>query len=297
MNSCLYQEKTKAKTSAPQKHQACRAKSTCFSSTSHVALYVVAPPSLCTSPFRRHFVHCRTTHDTSPRSSCLRLRPPFLHLTDHRSPIMLPIMQVTSSSLKYQQNATAYGGTLRKKRAGRIGPRALSKNYSMHLVVRSSQARNEWSFFHKKNRLKIHAIIKKHAQKNKIQVISMANVGNHIHLHIRLLEAKYRKSYCRFIRSFTGEIALWITRIARDTAPERNTARIARNVTPIARRTIQNKKKFWDHRPFSRLIIGKKQFLTIKDYMQVNILEGQGWHRINARLFIARQKDLLLNTS
>ena len=45
-------------------------------------------------------------------------------------------------------------------------------------------------------------------------------------------------------------------------------------------------KKFWDYRPFTRVVRGLKAILTLKDYIHVNELEGYGYRREQARFII-----------
>jgi hypothetical protein len=46
----------------------------------------------------------------------------------------------------FKQADRNYGGELLKTRKGRSMGRPLDKKNSMHLVLRSSKAKNEWSF-------------------------------------------------------------------------------------------------------------------------------------------------------
>jgi hypothetical protein len=58
----------------------------------------------------------------------------------------------------------SHGGELRKKRKGR-GARPISAKESMHLVLRSSKAKGDWSFKRKENEKKISSIIAKFSKK------------------------------------------------------------------------------------------------------------------------------------
>jgi hypothetical protein len=37
--------------------------------------------------------------------------------------------------------------------------------------------------------------------------------------------------------------------------------------------------KFWDRRPFTRIVIGRRAFLSVRDYVRINHIEGQGYSR------------------
>lgn len=159
-----------------------------------------------------------------------------------------------------------YGGTLQKKRKGRIGPRPLATKHSMHLVLRSSKAKGEQSFRHSKNRNHIERITTKFAKKYGVRILSLANVGNHLHYHIQLTQ---RLTYKPFIRALTSAIAMAVTGTSR-WRPLKKTRRDC----------------FWDYRPFTRIVFGLKAFLALRDYVEVNQLEGLGVFRERARFVI-----------
>jgi len=48
--------------------------------------------------------------------------------------------------------------------------------------------------------------------------------------------------------------------------------------------------KFWNYRPFTRIVEGARDFLNVKDYIEVNQLEGLGYRRLEARKIIADSK-------
>ena len=150
--------------------------------------------------------------------------------------------------LKGQKHA--YGGELLKTRAGRSGPRPLATKHTMHLVMRSSQAVGPLSFWQKENKQKIKWTVAKFARKYGVQIISMVNVGNHLHFHIKLTN---RFTYKPFIRAISGAIAMAITGKSRWKKVEG---------------------KFWDYRPYTRVVIGYKAFLGLRDYIRINQLEG-----------------------
>lgn len=153
-----------------------------------------------------------------------------------------------------------YGGTFRNKRKGRQGSRPLAVRHSMHVVLRSSQAKGDKSFL--KHRKKVRGIIDRFAKRYGVKIHTLANVGNHLHLHIQLAN---RFTYKAFIRAVTGTIALAMTG---------------------ASKLKKNAKKFWDYRPFSRVVIGYRAFLKVRDYVLVNQLEGQGHDRDYADIIV-----------
>jgi len=138
--------------------------------------------------------------------------------------------------------------------------RPMDSKKALHLVLKSSQAVGEKSFKSKKNEAKIWGIINKHAEKTGIKIYEYANGGNHLHL---LLRAKYRDDYTAFIKTITGLIARMVGNSQRG--------------KPL-------NKKFWDARPFSRIVsFAKQEFKAIKTYLLRNTLEAIGWMKYISR--------------
>lgn len=142
-----------------------------------------------------------------------------------------------------------FGGTLLRKAKNRTS-RPLSTKKSMHLVLRSSQAVGEWSF--KRHHQLVRSVTETTARKFGVKVYQFANGGNHLHLIVKLGN---RYAYYGFIRALTGTLALKIT----------GTNKFAKLKT-----------KFWDFRPFTRVIEWGKAFTIAKDYLLLNQLESLG---------------------
>ncbi len=159
-----------------------------------------------------------------------------------------------------------------KRRRGRLrGGRPISAQESMHLVLRSSLAKGTFSFKTAKNETAIRNILKKFCRKYSVQIYSLANVGNHLHFHLKLAR---RRNYYPFIRAICSAIAMSVTGA--------NRWRGSLEKLGI--------KKFWDYRPFTRVIAGGfKSFRGIKDYVALNVLEGRGIPRAKAYIFIRSQ--------
>lgn len=172
-----------------------------------------------------------------------------------------------SPQLKLLANEpNAYGGTLLNTRKGRSRGRPLAVKNSMHLVLRSSLARADWSFLRPRNKKAINQILEKFGRRFAVRILSVGNVGNHLHLQIQLTN---RFTYKAFIRAVTAAIAMAIT---------------GRN------RWVKGPKiKFWDYRPYTRVVIGFRALLGLKDYIRINQLEGFGYDRRTAELFVRRR--------
>lgn len=134
----------------------------------------------------------------------------------------------------------------------------------MHLILKSTQACGEWSFRRPKHSRKIENIVRRFSIKYGVKIYSLANVGNHLHFHLQL---KNRFAYPAFIRAITGAIAMAVTG---------------------GRKGHQIKCRFWDDRPYTRVIVGFRGLLKIWDYIKINKLEGYGIKREEARLLIMK---------
>ena len=156
----------------------------------------------------------------------------------------------------------AYGGELLKTRKGRASGRPLATRNSMHLVMRSSKATGPHSFLRPKNKANIKVIVHRFARKYGVKIFSLANVGNHLHIHMQLSN---RHGYRPFIRAISASIAMAVTGASR-WAPLKKSA----------------KDRFWDYRPFTRIVIGFKAMLRLSDYIRINQLEGIGFKRAKA---------------
>lgn len=161
-----------------------------------------------------------------------------------------------------------------KTRKGRAAPRPLATKSSMHLVLRSTKARGAWSMKHPRNEQKIRQLTQKFCQRYGVRLHSLANVGNHLHFHIQLAN---RHSYAPFIRGLTGAIAMAVSGRSRWATASQSSSNPA--VEELGRRPL----RFWDCRPFTRVIISRQAWLNLRDYIQVNVLEGFGHSRQEAR--------------
>jgi len=99
-----------------------------------------------------------------------------------------------------------FGGALLKKSHAKE-KRPLSRKHPMHVVLRSSLAKGDCSMLQKRYRKQINIIITKQARARGIKIIDMSNVGNHIHLFIKISagnKAILRKLFNGFIRAVSG---------------------------------------------------------------------------------------------
>lgn len=146
--------------------------------------------------------------------------------------------------------------------------RPISPRKALHLTLRSSMAKGQFSMRRPELQGKIWDIIEKHAQKHGIRLYEYANAGNHLHLLIRV---KRQDDYRRFIRAITGLIARAVKRCQRG-------------------RPLEG--KFWDARPFTRSVsFAGEQFKAVKLYIARNRLEALGFVKYCPRHIGHRSPD------
>jgi REP element-mobilizing transposase RayT len=136
----------------------------------------------------------------------------------------------------------------------------------MHLVLRSSHAKGAWSLRRPKNFQETEKILQAFAQKHGVVLKKRVIHLNHIHLHVLLSSSR---GYKRFIRAVSAAIAMRVTGMSR---------------------WNRLKIRFWDRRPFSRIVVGGREELALKDYLEINELETLGCSRQEARFYQAWEK-------
>jgi len=178
--------------------------------------------------------------------------------------------QLTFSDQAFKKPRDSFGGSLLTSHPKTKRP--LDSKFPTHLVLRAHQSgmRNPKVYG------EIHRLIYKTAQKYGIKVYKCANVGNHLHLLIKLTK---KSLWSAFIREFSSKVA-YLMRCkgltkSKDQKDQSGTA---------------SKQKFWKHRPFTRILRSwKKAFRTAKEYIALNQAEAEG--HIN-RKDIKTLKDL-----
>jgi hypothetical protein len=131
--------------------------------------------------------------------------------------------------------------------------RPLSTKDSIHLVLKSSRAKGIYSFLYKENPNQVKHLLYKQARKFFVKITHYANVGNHLHLEVKITA---RKEFQQFLRSVT--------------------CLIARKVTGARR----GKKfgRFWDNLAFTRVLKSFAEHRILNIYIMANQLEAIGGH-------------------
>lgn len=197
----------------------------------------------------------------------------------------------------------AYGGDLRKKAKSRGARTLVCRSGTMHFTFRSTQAKGLWSFQHAKNRKRIEIFLKSFSEKKGIKILGFANVGNHLHLHIKLHN---KTLYREWIRGLTSGIAMICVgqkgfrqlnkkdRVFKD-PDSSNTS--SSDQLKNGNSDNSKKRQFWDQRPFSRIIQNFRHFLNTKAYLEINQLEGLGMARAQAELIIFGSRRYFKSTA
>ncbi len=135
----------------------------------------------------------------------------------------------------------AFGGSLLKGNPKRARP--LESKLPIHLTLRAKDSVMRTG----KNFAVVNAQVYATAKKYGVSIYRYANVGNHLHLVIKLSR---RHRWAPFIRELTGRIA----------------------------QLMRATQGFWLYRPHTRIVRGwKKAFQIAKEYVYLNELEAQGW--------------------
>jgi REP element-mobilizing transposase RayT len=190
----------------------------------------------------------------------------------------------------FKKDLRFFGGRLlHGKRKGR---RPLSTKEPIHLVLRSSWAMGQNSFLRPQNKRPIESLIASLSRKYGVTLYQRAIASNHLHLLVRI---ECRKSYVAFIKVLSSKIALHVMKnqnfkifkkslrdhiVLRPNTMARSTAGgDGANTTEI-----QGKgQKFWQFRPFNRVLTWGRDFKGCTQYVIQNKLEAIGFIKYKAR--------------
>jgi hypothetical protein len=148
------------------------------------------------------------------------------------------------NSLKFFGGAYLKSGNPKSKRP-------ISIKRSSHLVMRSLLAKGSLSFL--RHDEEIRSTINTQAKKFGVKVYRLANGGNHLHM---VILPRSRAAFNSFIRSISGLIA--------------------RKVLKAERGDPKNL-KFWEKRPFTRIVEWGRDYKKVCSYLLQNTLEALGF--------------------
>jgi REP element-mobilizing transposase RayT len=152
---------------------------------------------------------------------------------------MARVKQLSFLGVGLDKPRVEFGGDLLKNSNAKT-QRPLDSKLPVHLVLRSKQSIMRLP----KNLLFVNSTIEKVCKKHGVRLYEFANVGNHLHLLIKIPK---RSTWAAFIRELTGRIAYKL-------------------------------KLKWDKLPFTRLVAGwRKAYQIAKDYVVINGMEASGY--------------------
>jgi REP element-mobilizing transposase RayT len=155
--------------------------------------------------------------------------------------------------------------------------RPLATRESIHLVLRSLFATGELSFRHPRHRSAIERILISTAKKFGVQIYRKSINSNHIHL---VLRTPSRRLYSAFVRVATGLIASQVMRglsfkeFRRTLLASASSAKASDKQKPEPQGKGQ---KFFQFRPFTRVLHWGRDFRTCCQYVVQNTLEAMGF--------------------
>lgn len=157
-----------------------------------------------------------------------------------------------------------FGGSLAKGNPKTARPIAVRA--PMHFVFRSTLATGRRSFLNFDR--KIQALIRTQASRFSVRVYDIANAGNHLHC---LFLITTRRTFAAFMSAITGLIARMVVRAERGRAWK---------LTAL--------QKFWDARPFSRILTWGRDYRRCRKYLAINRVEMRAFDRLSAREIVKR---------
>lgn len=156
-----------------------------------------------------------------------------------------------------------FGGSLLKGNAK--SKRPLSTKHAIHLVMKSRYPAGTKSMLAGEHAGTIDRLLRRQAKACGVRIYHFVNVGNHLHLVVRIQSGKL---FSRFLRAGTGLIARQVMK------QQRGRGRKFLDTDPGPRRSGCSGRgspaKFWMARPFTRLISWGRDYQRVAAYMEKN---------------------------
>lgn len=167
-----------------------------------------------------------------------------------------------NSQLKFLKRRT-HGG--RHSTGRRKVKRPLIPGAVTHLVLKSSKAKGELSFYNHK--VLVHALMKDKARKFFVEILDFVNMGNHLHLKVKF---KDPIRFQKFLKSYTALLARMITGASRG--------------RPFG--------KFWDGLAYTRVLTSAFEELGLRGYFEGNHRERELGHS-ERKFYLQRWNEYL----
>lgn len=181
---------------------------------------------------------------------------------------------------------TFFGGKLLYKK--RKSKRPLAYKRALHVVLRSSWAGGPYSFLRPKNRVFIEKLLVQTAARFRVKLYRKAIAGNHLHLIILCSD---KDSYHGFISVVSGRLASHVMnyqsfknfmKVLKAASSRSATAggactADAGGAPHATTEVFGTDQRFFNFRPFTRIIHWGKDFTASCGYIKRNILEALGF--------------------
>ena len=193
-----------------------------------------------------------------------------------------------------------FGGALLQGRRKSLRP--LTSKDSIHFVLRSCWAVGADSFLSRRNHRQIDQIINCFAKKFGVRIYQRALNSNHLHLLLRITN---RRLYRSFIKAVSGQIASHVmgqrsflefsrTRVKpvrgdglQSSSEHQKNAKVKTDGSSVKCSGTRSDKnsdvsfdansRFWQFRPFSRVVHWGRDFKVCVKYLKQNVLEAFGF--------------------
>lgn len=158
---------------------------------------------------------------------------------------------------------TTHGGA--RTRGKRKQERPLSTKSWIHLVLKSDKAVGKLSFLNNRNQPFVERTLKQKGKGFGVKVAELVNVGNHVHLKIKIFS---RATFPQLLRSMTTRIARYVTG--------------ARRGKPFGR--------FWQGLAFTRVLKTQLEELRLRGYLEANRREAAGSYETREQYLVRFNK-------
>lgn len=154
---------------------------------------------------------------------------------------------------------TQHGGV--ESKGHRKIERPLSTSHPIHLVLKSHKAEGELSLLTAKNKPLVESIIRDKAQKFGVRISQYSNVGNALHLKVRISS---RTSFNAYLKAITTLIARAVTGARRG----------------------QKFGKFWQGQAFTRVLVSRREHDSLHEFFKASQSEAKD-AKVATELFLA----------
>jgi putative transposase len=179
------------------------------------------------------------------------------------------LMKKSKQLTMFKSEPRFFGGLLLQGR--RRGRRPLSSKEPIHLVMRSVWAVGGHSLLRRENKAEIEKLITIISHRFGVKVYRRAIASNHVHLVIRPIA---RTLYNKFIRALSGKVASQVMR----GQSFKEFKRLLAGEGVHGTTEIQGKgQRFWQFRPFTRVLCWGRDYRGACAYVAQNVLEALGF--------------------